>query len=91
MSSNTVSPACRRQRELSDYLEVLLGSDLEVLPYTIAAARWHGARRAELERQGRTPPFADGQIAAVAAVNELTLVTPCRADFEPFGILVASW
>lgn len=81
----------RRRSELNDYLEVLLDSELEILPYTAAAARWHGSRRAQLERQGRTPPFVDGQIAAIAAINELTLVTPNRADFEPFGIAVECW
>lgn len=84
-------PSGRRRRELADYLQVLLASDLEVLPYTTAAARWHGGKRAELESEGRKPPFVDGQIAAVAAVNDLTVVTPNRADFEPFGIPVTSW
>lgn len=70
---------------------MLLDSDLEILPYTTEAARWHGSRRADLERQGLTPPFVDGQIAAITAINGLTLVTPNRADFEPFGIPVESW
>lgn len=81
----------QRQRELYDYLQTLLDSDLEILGYTTTAARWHGARRAELERQGRKPPFADGQIAAIAAVNERTVVTPNRADFEAFEIPVNTW
>ncbi len=84
-------PAGKRRRELGDYLEVLIGSDLEILPYTTVAARWHGAKRAELENMGRKPPFADGQIAAIAAVHELTLVTPNRRDFEPFAIPLTEW
>lgn len=81
----------RRRSELNDYLEALLDSDLEILAYTTDAARWHALRQADLERQGRTPPLVDGQIAAVAAVHELKLVTPNRGDFEPFGIAVESW
>lgn len=81
----------QRQSELSEYLEAVLDSDLEILDYTTAAARWHALRRAELEREGRKPPFVDGQIAAVAAIHGLTLVTPDRGDFEPFGVAIESW
>jgi predicted nucleic acid-binding protein len=36
--------------------------------------------------------FADGQIAAIAAVNELTLVTNNEADFRRFqGLRAVSW
>jgi tRNA(fMet)-specific endonuclease VapC len=39
-----------------------------------------------------TPPFADGQIAAIAAVHGLTLVTANVADFRPFkGLQVRRW
>jgi hypothetical protein len=33
---------------------------------------------------GRTPPFLDGQIAAIAFVNDLVLVTRNVDDFAPF-------
>lgn len=36
------------------------------------------------EAQGRSRPFADGQIAAIAATRDLTLVTRNTADFAPF-------
>jgi tRNA(fMet)-specific endonuclease VapC len=81
----------RRKSALSEYIDVLLDSDLQVLAYNTAAARWHALRRAELEREGRKLPFVDGQIAAVAATHGLTLVTPNRSDFEPFGIAIESW
>lgn len=48
--------------------------------------------RARLVPRGATPPFADGQIAAIASVNELTLVTFNDADFRQFeGLRVLSW
>lgn len=47
--------------------------------------------RARLSKTGLTPSFADGQIAAVAAVNDLTLVTDV-ADFENFdGLRIERW
>ena len=49
-----------------------------------AAAAWHARERARLLAQGRTPPLAGGQIAAIAGVNELVLVTAKTADFAAF-------
>lgn len=84
-------PAGQRKDELNDYLQRLLSSDLEILSYSTAAAQWHASRRADLESNGRKPPFADGQIAAITAVNDLTLVTPNRSDFEGFDIRITMW
>lgn len=65
---------------------------MPVLPFDLAAAEWHAAERARLEALGRTPPFADGQIAAVAATCGLTLVTLNAKDFEQFnGLTVEAW
>lgn len=84
-------PNGRRRDDLIDYLEAYL-SGHAVLEYDRAAAEWHAAERVRLERLGQTPPFADGQIAAVAAVNELTLVTLNPRDFERFeGVRIESW
>jgi len=44
----------------------------------------HAAERARLAARGDTPPFADGQIAAIALANDLTLVTFNAADFRRF-------
>ncbi len=68
----------RRGRELGSLLGEM--ADLfPILPYDQAAAEWHGAERARLEAAGRPVPVVDAQIAAVAAVNGLTLVTACGA------------
>jgi tRNA(fMet)-specific endonuclease VapC len=69
-----------------------LADRFPVLPYDRAAASWHAAERARLERLGVHPPFADGQIAATAAVRGLRLVTRNVADFTAFtGLTVESW
>ncbi len=50
------------------------------------------AERARLGADGRTPPFVDGRIAAVAYVNDLTLITSNARDFEGFrGLRARSW
>jgi tRNA(fMet)-specific endonuclease VapC len=61
-------------------------------PYGERAARWHAIERARLTAAGRSPPFLDGQIAAVAAVHDATVVTGNVAHFEPFdGLRVENW
>jgi tRNA(fMet)-specific endonuclease VapC len=85
-------PESRRRVGLAEYLKQLASSDLVVLPYDEAAAGWHASERARLEARGLRPPFADGQIAAIAAVNELVLVTRNVRDFQPFqGVSVVDW
>ena len=65
---------------------------MTILPYDRPAAEWHAAERARLGLAGQTPPFADGQIAAVAQVNGLTLVTANISDFQNLrGLRVEDW
>ena len=74
------------------YLEEVILPVLSILPYDLAAAEWHASERARLTRAGKTPPFVDGQIAAIAYVNDLELVTMNLQDFEPFVDLpVTDW
>ena len=85
-------PESQRRRALDDYMSGLASSDLVVLPYDGVAAQWHARERARLQAQGATPPFADGQIAATAAVNGLIVVTQNLKDFARFaGITVVDW
>jgi tRNA(fMet)-specific endonuclease VapC len=65
---------------------------LPMLSYDEAAAEWHAAERARLAGIGKPPAFADGQIAAIAQVNGLTVVTANVADYAPFsGVAVVNW
>src|SRR4051812_15489551 len=84
-------PEGRRRRAIEAMVGQLEGV-LVVLPYDAAAARWHGRERARLVGAGHTPPFVDGQLAAIAATQGLILVTRNVRDFAPFaGVEVESW
>ena len=69
-----------------------LAHRLLIMPYDQLAAEWHASQRAKLSQTGKTPPFEDGQIAAVAAVNQLVLVTDNTSDFQHFeGLELTNW
>ena len=72
----------RRKERLRAYLREMVAPRFPVLPYDTGSAVRHAFIRAELERQGRAIPFADGQIAATALVHGLVLVIRNTRDFE---------
>jgi tRNA(fMet)-specific endonuclease VapC len=84
-------PSPRRTQIQLSIHDVVLAT-MPVLPYDPAAAEWHAAERARLTATGRTPPFVDGQIAAIAVTRGLILVTANVADFQHFaGLTVVDW
>lgn len=85
-------PSSPRRNAIERYLEDVVLATMPILDYDRAAAEWHAQERARLAARGETPPFADGQIAAIARVHELILVTFNDADFKRFqGIRIQSW
>ncbi|MEX2394607.1 MAG: type II toxin-antitoxin system VapC family toxin [Actinomycetota bacterium] len=83
--------AGERRERIEGYLDRLRES-VVVLPYDEHAACWHAAERARLDSIGKPAPYVDGQIAAVAATNDLTLVTKNVRDFRRFNDLrVEDW
>jgi tRNA(fMet)-specific endonuclease VapC len=82
----------RKRTAIERYLTEVISAALPILPYDATAAEWHGEQRARLLKVGRPPAFADGQIAAVAAIHDLILVTDNVRDFEHFdGLRVERW
>jgi tRNA(fMet)-specific endonuclease VapC len=82
----------RRKAELEAYLQQVVLKSFPVLPYDEAAATGHGIERARLERTGRPGAFVDGQIAAIARVHDLILVTANVRDFARFeDLVVEDW
>ena len=84
-------PRSKRRAELERFMtDVVAG--VRALPYGERAARWHAVERARLTAAGRSPPFLDGQIAAIAAVHDATIVTRNEGHFGPFeGLRVENW
>jgi len=81
-----------KRRAIQRYLAEVVAPTLPILPYDERAAAWHAGERARLTAEGLTPPFADGQIASIACVNHLVLVTGNAKDYARFrGISVESW
>lgn len=89
--SHRLSPSAK-QSAIEAYLNDVIALSFPILPYDIQAAQWHAAERARLVSLGKTPPFVDGQIAAIARVNNLILVTANTTDFSMFQDLrVENW
>lgn len=85
-------PPSRRRNVIERYIEDVVLASFPVLNYEREAADWHARERARLSASGRKPPFVDGQIAAIASVNGLTLVTSNTSDFREFRDLkVCAW
>ena len=84
--------ASKRKKQLQSYLDMLLLNGLIVLPYDQLAADWYAIERARLERQGQTCAYADGEIAAIAVTQKLTLVTRNIQDFHNFqNLALQNW
>jgi tRNA(fMet)-specific endonuclease VapC len=85
-------PESRRRTAITRYLDDVVRETIPILDYDEPAAEWHAAERARLAARGEMPPFADGQIAAIAHVNDLTLVTFNDGDFSRFdGLRLVTW
>lgn len=63
-----------------------------ILPCDAAAARRHATLRARLEAGGGPAPYADSEIAAIALVHGLTLLTVNTRDFAAMeDLTVEDW
>jgi tRNA(fMet)-specific endonuclease VapC len=76
------------------FLNYINGSVLNwsTFDYESRAAQYHAQERARLSKIGKTLAFVDGQIASIAATNNLILVTNNVADFQFFDNLkIENW
>ena len=85
-------PESKRRSIIEVYLQEEVKARLPILPYTQEAAEWFSVERARLVPLGLSPSYADGQIAAIAAVNDLILVTRNVSDYQHFtGLTIENW
>ncbi len=77
---------------IETYVNDVVLANIPLLPYCDKAAQYHAKERAKLQSIGKTPSFVDGQIAAIAVVNDAVLVTRNVSDFNEFsGLIVKDW
>ncbi|MDD4930273.1 MAG: type II toxin-antitoxin system VapC family toxin [Gallionella sp.] len=82
----------KRKESLFTYLRSLEQGGLVILPYEKTAGEWLAQERGRLSKRGVTIPFMDGEIAAIAFTNRLTLVTRNVDDFANYGeLLIQNW
>ena len=84
-------PDSKRKQAIGIFIHDVV-SLLPIVPYDSQAARIHAEIRVEAQKSGQTLPFADGQIAAIAMSQGLSLVTRNTKDFEAIvGIRLINW
>ena len=81
----------KRRQQIAEYLYHCILDVLPMLPFDQAAAAWQAKQSAHLVARGLTPSYADTQIAAIAASNDLILVTRNTQDFDGFDLTVENW
>jgi tRNA(fMet)-specific endonuclease VapC len=85
-------PRSRKREAIASFLNDIVKRTMLILPYDDRAAEWHAKERVRLSSKGLTPSFVDGQIAAISAVNGLTLITRNINDFKQFlNLKVQNW
>lgn len=85
-------PKSRRRDAIERYIDDVVRTSFPIIEYDREAADWHAMERARLSADGKTPPFVDGQIAAIAHINGLTLVTSNIGHFREFeGLRLLDW
>lgn len=85
-------PASARRAAIEAYLTRVVAPAVPILPYDREAAAWHARERVRLAAAGKTSPFADGMIAAVASTNNLELITFNLDEFRAFeGLRCINW
>lgn len=85
-------PESRKRQRIEQYLREMIEPKVPILPYDAEAANWFALERARLVTIGKTPSSADGQIAAIAQVNRLILVTRDLSDYADFqNLRLENW
>ncbi len=85
-------PKSKRKQRIHYFITKNVKPHIPIMDYDAASAEWYAVERARLSKIGRMPSYPDGQIAAVAAVNNMILVTRNVKDFVHFSDLkIENW
>ncbi len=84
-----------RKKELKKFLLEDVENSFQIIPFDQKAAAIQAQLRARLEKEGKLPPFADSQILAIAAANQMILATRNISDFSDAakvcGVKLENW
>lgn len=81
-----------KRKIIETYLHKEVKQKIPFFSYDLAAAEWFAMERARLTAIGKSPAYADGQIAAIAQVNNLILVTNNIIDYQDFqNLKIENW
>ena len=73
-------------------MNLLCDDGFSILPYCQKAAEWLAEERVRLKSKGIIPAKYGSEIAAVASVNQLIVVTRNTEDFMIFNdLLIENW
>lgn len=75
-------PEGKRRTRIQNFIDEL-ENNIEVIPYDKFSAQICGEIQANAEKDGKSLPSYDSQIAATAVSNGMVLVTHNLADFAP--------
>jgi tRNA(fMet)-specific endonuclease VapC len=75
----------RKRGDIEAYVAQSVCAQIPIFGYDLDSAMWFARERARLTSIGKTPAYADGQIAAIARVNNLTLVTNNVSDYADYA------
>jgi tRNA(fMet)-specific endonuclease VapC len=82
----------KKRQDIEDYINDVILAQLPLFDYNLKAAQYHAQQRARLSKVGKTPAFIDGQIASIALINDLILVTNNVVDFQDFdSLIIENW
>lgn len=84
-------PEGTKKHMIGSFLHEVI-SALTILPYDTSAARIHAEIRIQTQQTGINIPFVDGQIAAIAIAQGLSLITRNTKDFQSInGLRLQNW
>jgi tRNA(fMet)-specific endonuclease VapC len=87
-------PAGKRRKFFTSAYDTYFknADSMPVLTFDMQAALWSASENARLQKLGLVRSWRDSQIAAIAATQNLILVTRNVADFKPFKQLkIENW
>ena len=82
--------ASKKRTDIEEWFksDLLIKFDGRVLPFDQRASRHWGELAAKMIRAGKTMGILDSQIASIAMVNDLTVITRNESDFQYCGVRI---